>query len=102
MASIKKRWYDQHPLLSYAVECLEKADYELRMKLANLIIFHAMEMKVTAEIQNLGNLRRWYDKNPTLCIAMEYFRNCNYLQQLDLAEHIAAYTKMLSKNTALP
>jgi len=98
----KTRWYDNHPRLSFAVECFEQADDELKNKLANFVIMHALEMQVTAQIQSLGNLSRWYDKNPAITLAMEYFKNCNDRQRLEMAEHIAAYTKILSKSTALP
>lgn len=87
------RWYDQNPKISIAVGCIEEADPELKQKIAKLIIKQAMEKNIRAKRPNVGFFRRWYDKDPNLSLAMEYFKNCDEKLQLDIADHITAFVQ---------
>lgn len=87
------RWYDENPKVSLAVGCIEEASPAIRTKLARIIIKLAMEMKVSAKKPSPGLFRRWYDKDPNLSLAMEYFKNCDKTQQIKLAEYIIANVK---------
>ena len=90
------RWYDRNPKVSIAVGCIEKADPVMRGRLAKLIIKYAMSMNVTAKRPPVGFFRRWYDKDPNLSLALEYFKNCNDQQQLQIAERIMDCVKNAS------
>lgn len=90
---LNKRWYDENPKVSLAVGCLESADKALRNKLARIIIKNAMELGVSAKRPAPALFRRWYDKDPDLCLAMEYFKNCDDVQRQVVAENIIYFIK---------
>ncbi len=87
------RWYDEHPKVSLAVACIEKADNKLKDKLARLIIKNSLTMGVTAKKPDIGFFRRWYDMNKNLSLSMEYFKNCDNKQRIEIAEHIIDYSR---------
>jgi len=82
------RWYDKNAKVSIAVGCIEKADAIMRGRMAKLIIKYAMAAKVVAKRPTVGFFRRWYDNDPNLSLAMEYFKNCDEQLQLKIAEHL--------------
>lgn len=87
------RWYDHNPKVSLAVGCIEQADEKLRNKIAKVIIKHAFQLGIKAKRPSTGLFRRWYDKDKDLSLAMEYFKNANEIQRLDIAEHILFYVR---------
>ncbi len=92
------RWYDQHPKVSLAVGCIEKADDSLRKKLARIIIKYALKSRISAKRPTVGLFRRWYDKDKDLSLAMEYFKNANEQQRILIAEYIIVYIREGSFN----
>lgn len=96
------RWYDKNQKVSLAMGCIEQADAELRSKLAKLIIKHAMEMNVTAKKPSVGFFRRWYDKDPALSLAVEYFKNCDDTQRIAIADHILSYVHEVATSRKSP
>ncbi|HSA07538.1 MAG TPA: hypothetical protein P5556_10215 [Candidatus Gastranaerophilales bacterium] len=87
------RWYDNHPKISLAVGFIEKADDKLRNKIAKLIIQIAVKFEIKATKPFTFPIRRWYDKDEDLSLAMEYFRKANEQQQLNIADRIIAFVK---------
>lgn len=88
-----QRWYDQDPKVSFAVGCIEKANDSLRTKLAKIIIKHCISNGIKAKRPQQGFFRRWYDQNEALMLAMEYFKNANEAQRLQIAELIICYLR---------
>ena len=82
------RWYDKDPRISLAVGCLEKANPFTRKKIAKLIIQKAKSYNVSVNEQLFMFFRRWYDKDKTLRLAMEYFKKSPPNAQKIIAEMI--------------
>lgn len=88
-----QRWYDQDPKVSLAVGCIEKADNSLKNKLAKMIIKHCISNGIKAKKPQPGFFRRWYDNDESLQLAMEYFKNANHAQRLDIAELLMCHVR---------
>lgn len=87
------RWYDENPKVSLAVGCIENANDSLRNKLAKLIIKHALKLGIRAKRPKGSLFRRWYDADKDLSLAMEYFKNGNEYQRVDIAESVILYIR---------
>lgn len=98
-----RRWYDKDPVLSQAVETLEKSDDETQIRIAlNLIKiiiehniederFEAVEDIINAVGSGLDDNRkgRWYDIDSTLRTAMNMLQNCPAATQHIIAREMA-------------
>ena len=85
-----RRWYDKDPVLSQAVQTLERSDDETQIKIAlnliKIIIEHNIENEKFEAVEDIINAvgsglddnrkGRWYDIDSTLKTAMTMLRNC--------------------------
>lgn len=84
-----RRWYDQDPVLSKAMNMLETSDNEFQLKIAlnliNIIIEHYIEADSFRSVGDIlgaveegrfekGN-ERWYDLNETIRTAVQMLEN---------------------------
>lgn len=99
-----RRWYDKDPVLSSAVQTLEKTDDETQIKISlnliKIIIEHNIENSeyeavediisaVEAGVEEKGNNNRWYDIDATLKTAMNMLQNCPESTQKVIAKEMA-------------
>lgn len=98
-----RRWYDKDPVLSSAMQTLEKSDDETQIKIAlNLIKiiiehniedekFEAVEDIINAVETGRGDVRngRWYDIDVTLKTAINMLQNCPETVQSVIAKEMA-------------
>lgn len=85
------RWYDHNPRVTFAVNCLEKANNRLRKTLVRLLIKKAMDLNIKIQRPKKSFINRWYDTENDLRLAMEYFKNSNEAQSIIIAEYIINY-----------
>ena len=83
-----KRWYDQDPVISLAVDYLEKSSPFIRKKVAQAIINKAKSLNIDVKELPVVLFRRWYDEDSGLSMAMEYFRVAEPMLQRAIAEFI--------------
>ena len=95
MQTNHRRWYDQDPALSMAMQTLERAsDQEqimLALHLIKIINEHKMEDApvsfADAGIQG-ERMSRWYDMDKTLRASIEMLRRCPASMQRFLADQV--------------
>ena len=90
-----RRWYDQDPALSMAMQTLEQAGDEeqimLALHLIKIINEHNMEETSAlpcADATQEERMSRWYDMDKTLRISIEMLRRCPESMQRVLAHQI--------------
>ena len=102
-----RRWYDKDPVLSQAVNTLEKSDDETQIRIAlnliKIIIEHNIEDEKFEAVEDIINAvgsglddnrkGRWYDIDSTLRTAMNMLQNC----PTDTQKIIAKEIKLLQK-----
>ncbi len=99
-----RRWYDKDPVLSQAVNTLEKSDDETQIRIAlnliKIIIEHNIEDEKFEAVEDIINAvgsglddnrkGRWYDIDSTLRTAMNMLQNCPTDTQKIIAKEMAA------------
>ena len=99
-----RRWYDKDPVLSQAVNTLEKSDDETQIRIAlnliKIIIEHNIEDEKFEAVEDIINAvgsglddnrkGRWYDIDSTLRTAMNMLQNCPADTQKISAKEMAA------------
>ena len=94
---MKKRWYDIDPVVSRAVEKLEKAEEYIQISFAVFIIDRLKDIDFNIEMslddQYNYIMRRWYDKNIKVSHAMEYLKNAPIDVRKELALEIIDFIK---------
>lgn len=99
-----RRWYDKDPVLSQAVNTLEKSDDETQIRIAlnliKIIIEHNIEDEKFEAVEDIINAvgsglddnrkGRWYDIDSTLRTAMNMLQNCPADTQKIIAKEMAA------------
>ncbi len=99
-----RRWYDKDPVLSQAVNTLEKSDDETQIRIAlnliKIIIEHNIEDVKSEAVEDIINAvgsglddnrkGRWYDIDSTLRTAMNMLQNCPTDTQKIIAKEMAA------------
>ena len=106
---MKKRWYDIDPVVSRAVEKLEKAEEYIQIRCADFIIDRLKDIDFNIEMslddQYNYIMRRWYDKNIKVSHAMEYLKNAPIdvrkelsLEIIDFIKEYSNYSKNLNCN----
>ena len=95
-----RRWYDQDPALSIAMQTLERADDKEQIMLALHLIKIINEHKIedalispTGDVEQEGRMSRWYDVDKTLRISIEMLRRCPEPVQRVLAHQIVSELK---------
>ena len=98
-----RRWYDKDPVLSQAVQTLEKSDDETQIRIAlnliKIIIEHNIEDEKFEAVDDIINAvgsglddnrrGRWYDIDTTLRTAMNMLQNCPEDTQKVIAKEMA-------------
>lgn len=98
-----RRWYDKDPVLSQAVNTLEKSDDETQIRIAlnliKIIIEHNIEDEKFEAVEDIINAvgsglddnrkGRWYDIDTTLRTAMNMLQNCPEATQHIIAKEMA-------------
>ena len=98
-----RRWYDKDPVLSQAVQTLEKSDDETQIRIAlnliKIIIEHNIEDEKFEAVEDIINAvgsglddnrrGRWYDIDTTLRTAMNMLQNCPEDTQKVIAKEMA-------------
>ena len=98
-----RRWYDKDPVLSQAVQTLEKSDDETQIRIAlnliKIIIEHNIEDEKFEAVEDIINAvgsgiddnrkGRWYDIDSTLRTAMNMLQNCPSATQHIIAKEMA-------------
>lgn len=98
-----RRWYDKDPVLSQAVQTLEKSDDETQIRIAlnliKIIIEHNIEDEKFEAVEDIINAvgsglddnrkGRWYDIDSTLRTAMNMLQNCPATTQHIIAKEMA-------------
>lgn len=98
-----RRWYDKDPVLSQAVQTLEKSDDETQIRIAlnliKIIIEHNIEDEKFEAVEDIINAvgsglddnrkGRWYDIDSTLRTAMNMLQNCPAVTQHIIAKEMA-------------
>ena len=98
-----RRWYDKDPVLSQAVQTLEKSDDETQIRIAlnliKIIIEHNIEDEKFEAVEDIINAvgsglddnrkGRWYDIDSTLRTAMNMLQNCPEDTQKVIAKEMA-------------
>ena len=91
------RWYDIDPVVSRAVEKLEKAEEYIQVRCADFIIekLKDIDFNIEMSLDDQYNyiMRRWYDKNIKVSHAMEYLKNSPTEIRHQLALDIIEYLK---------
>jgi hypothetical protein len=77
MSEIKKRWYDIDPVVSSAVNRMEKTHEDTQIICAEYILDKLKDIDFEMSLDEQYNyiLRRWYDKNIKVSHAMEYLKH---------------------------
>ncbi len=103
-SSSYRRWYDKDPILSSAMETLEKSDdgqqIKVAMNIIKIIIEHNIENSeyeavediisaVEAGVEENSKNNRWYDIDSTLKTAMTMLQNCPEETQHLIAKEMA-------------
>lgn len=95
----QRRWYDQNPALSMAMQTLAQADTQEQIMLAlyliKIINEHKMEdTSLPADSAAWGaRMSRWYDVDKTLRTSIEMLRRCPEPMQRILAHQIVQELK---------
>ena len=98
-----RRWYDQDPVLSSAMKCLEQTDDETQIKIAlNLIKIITEHNLSTTEYESVEDIvsatedvldttkrGRWYDLDATLRTAISLLQNCPDSARKEIAKEMA-------------
>lgn len=103
-SSSYRRWYDKDPILSSAMDTLEKSDdgqqIKVAMNIIKIIIEHNIENSeyeavedilsaVEAGVEENSKNNRWYDIDSTLKTAMTMLQNCPEETQHLIAKEMA-------------
>ena len=75
---MKRRWYDLDPTLSLAVSLMANSDEKTRSYCAGLIMefLNNNNIKPNNNLTSfIENLKRWYDDNKELSLAMNLLKN---------------------------
>ena len=96
MQTNHRRWYDQDPALSMAMQTLERAsDQEqimLALHLIKIINEHKIEDVPLSFTDDAGireeRMSRWYDMDKTLRVSIEMLRRCPTSMQRFLADQV--------------
>ena len=98
-----RRWYDQDPVLSSAMQTLEESDDDTQIKIAlnliKIITEHNLEDSKYEEVSDIinatevdlatQNRNRWYDLDETLRTAISMLQNCPQETRHDIAVEMA-------------
>lgn len=98
-----RRWYDKDPVLSSAMETLEKSNDQTQIKIAlnliKIIIEHNIEFSEYEAVEDIisaveagveeNRNNRWYDIDATLKTAMNMLQNCPETTQHIIAKEMA-------------
>lgn len=98
-----RRWYDKDPVLSSAMETLEKSNDETQIRIAlnliKIIIEHNIEFSEFEAVEDIisaveagveeNRNNRWYDIDATLKTAMSMLQNCPAATQQIIAKEMA-------------
>lgn len=79
MTNIKRRWYDEDPTISLAVNLLEKTEKSIQLKCAQLIKEKSHSFNIYIPENKLEDAfiylhKRWYDENKEISDAFEYLK----------------------------
>ena len=79
MESIKRRWYDEDPSITLAVNLLEHSAKEVQLNCAELIKSKSQDFGIYIEANQLEDsfnyfLKRWYDEEKEISDSFEYLR----------------------------
>lgn len=98
-----RRWYDQDPVLSSAMQTLEESSDDTQIKIAlnliKIITEHNIEDSKYEEVSDIinateidlatQNRNRWYDLDETLRTAISMLQNCPQETRHDIAVEMA-------------
>lgn len=98
-----RRWYDQDPVLSSAMQTLEESNDDTQIKIAlnliKIITEHNLEDSKYEEVTDIinateidlatQNRNRWYDLDETLRTAISMLQNCPQETRHDIAVEMA-------------
>lgn len=88
--NIKRRWYDEDPTVSLAINLLEKTSKDKQLDCAKFIKEQSHSFNIYIEANKLEDSflylhKRWYDEDKEIADAFEYLK----LMSFDLRKEIA-------------